>query len=225
MLRRALLSTLTDMKKQRRPKNVIPFRVPEQTVPANLPSVEWLKELQETLKKQSEAAVALVKLTADAAQRIHHYASRAILATDLFTDEELRTGWVDYATAIKLISDEPVRKRAQANFEWLGKAFTDRLNAEVSNEEINELRSQSHWGAKYDISDFYESFIYEDAGYPGNDAISTEAVILWRGRYQELSKKTFDANHRRFTREDRQKRGRKRQVAARGKRYKSKSAG
>jgi hypothetical protein len=208
----------------KKPKNVLKFKVPQKAVPANLPSAEWLKELQDTLKKQSEAAIALIKLTADAAQRIHRYTYHATLATDLFTAEELRTGWVDYATAIKLISDEPVRKRAQSNFEWLAKESAERLNEQVSNEEIRGMREQNYWGEPYSAQDFYEQFIYEEASYPGGGAIKVDDVIHWREKYQELAKKTFDLIHRRFSREDRQKRGAKRQVAARGKRYKGKSA-
>ena len=208
----------------KKPKNVLKFKVPQKAVPANLPSAEWLKELQETLKKQSEAAIALIRLTTDAAQRIHRYTQHATLATELFTDEELRTGWVDYATAIKLISDEPVRSRAQANFDWLAKEHTERINQEVSEEEIRGMREQHYWGERYSVQDFYESFIYEETDYPGGQAIKVDDVILWRERYQELAKKSFDLIHRRFSREDRQKRGAKRQVAARGKRYKSKLA-
>jgi hypothetical protein len=208
----------------KKPKNVLKFKVPQKAVPANLPSAEWLKELQDTLKKQSEAAIALIKLTADAAQRIHRYTYHATLATDLFTGEELRTGWVDYATAIKLISDEPVRKRAQLNFDWLAKESAERLNEQVSEEEIRGMREQNYWGERYSAQDFYEQFIYEEASYPGGGAIKVDDVIHWRERYQELAKKSFDLIHRRFSREDRQKRGAKRQIAARGKRYKSKSA-
>jgi hypothetical protein len=208
----------------KKPKNVLKFKVPQKAVPANLPSAEWLKELQDTLKKQSEAAIALIKLTADAAQRIHRYTYHATLATDLFTGDELRTGWVDYATAIKLISDEPVRKRAQLNFDWLAKESAERLNEQVGEEEIRGMREQNYWGERYSAQDFYEQFIYEEASYPGGGAIKVDDVIHWRERYQELAKKSFDLIHRRFSREDRQKRGAKRQVAARGKRYKSKSA-
>jgi len=212
------------MTKKQPPKNVLKFKVPLKAVPANLPSAEWLKELQDTLKKQSEAAIALIKLTADAAQRIHRYTYHATLATDLFTEEELRTGWVDYATAIKLISDEPVRKRAQLNFDWLAKKSAERLNEQVSEEEIRGMREQNYWGERYSAQDFYEQFIYEEASYPGGGAIKVDDVIHWRERYQELAKKSFDLIHRRFSRKDGQKRGAKRQIAARGKRYKSKSA-
>lgn len=210
------------MTKKQPPKNVLKFKVPQKVVPANLPSAEWLKELQDTLKKQSEAAIALIKLTADAAQRIHRYTYHATLATDLFTAEELRTGWVDYATAIKLISDEPVRKRAQLNFDWLAKESAERLNEQVSDEEIRGMREQNYWGERYSAQDFYEQFIYEDASDPGGGAIKVNDVIHWRERYQELAKKSFDTIHRRFSREDRQKRGAKRQIAARGKRYQRK---
>ena len=212
------------MKKKRPPKNVLKFKVPQKAVPANLPSAEWLKELQDTLKRQSEAAIALIKLTTDAAQRIHRYTQHATLATELFTDGELRTGWVDYAIAIKLISDEPVRARAQANFEWLAKEHTEQINEQVSDQEIHQMRRQDYWGSKYSIQDFYESFIYEEPDYPGNNAVSVNHVILWRERYQELAKKSFDTIHRRFSREDRQKRGAKRQIAARGKRHQRKKA-
>ena len=212
------------MKQKRPPKNVLKFKVPQKAVPANLPSAEWLKELQDTLKKQSEAAIALIKLTADAAQRIHRYTYHATLATDLFTEEELRTGWVDYATAIKLISDEPVRKRAQLNFDWLAKESAERLNEQVSDEEIGGMREQNYWGERYSAQDFYEQFIYEEADYPGGDAIAVVHVIHWREKYQELAKKSFDTIHRRFSREDRQKRGAKRQIAARGKRHQRKKA-
>jgi hypothetical protein len=204
----------------KKPKNVLKFKVPQKAVPANLPSAEWLKELQDTLKKQSEAAIALIKLTADAAQRIHRYTYHATLATDLFTEEELRTGWVDYATAIKLISDEPVRSRAEENFKWLGQKYTDLKNEEA----MQDPDVKRGWGLPYDLNDFYECFLYEnERGYP-REAISTEDVLCWREHYQELAKKSFDLIHRRFSREDRQKRGAKRQIAARGKRYKSKSA-
>jgi len=128
---------------RKKPKNVLKFKVPQKAVPANLPSAEWLKELQETLKKQSEAAIALIKLTADAAQRIHRYTQHATLATELFTDEELRTGWVDYATAIKLISDEPVRSRAEENFKWLGQKYTDLKNEEA----MQDPDVKRGWGA------------------------------------------------------------------------------
>ena len=208
------------MKQKRPPKNVLKFKVPQKAVPANLPSAEWLKELQETLKKQSEAAIALIKLTADAAQRIHRYTQHATLATELFTDEELRTGWVDYATAIKLISDEPVRSRAEENFKWLGQKYTDLKNEEA----MQDPDVKRGWGLPYDLNDFYECFLYEnERGYPG-EAISTEDVLCWREHYQELAKKSFDTIHRRFSRKDRQKRGAKRQIAARGKRHQRKSA-
>jgi hypothetical protein len=206
------------MKQKRPPKNVLKFKVPQKAVPANLPSAEWLKELQETLKKQSEAAIALIKLTADAAQRIHRYTRHATLATELFTDEELRTGWVDYATAIKLISDEPVRSRAEENFKWLGQKYTDLKNEEA----MQDPDVKRGWGLPYDLNDFYECFLYEnERGYPG-EAISTEDVLCWREHYQELAKKSFDTIHRRFSRKDRQKRGAKRQIAARGKRHQRK---
>lgn len=183
------------------PKNVIKLHVRPETVPADLPSVEWLKELQETLKKQTEAAVALVQMTADAAQRIHRYAQDVRIQAALFTVEEMRSGWVKYSTAIKLISDQPVVKRAQKNIEWLGQKHTERINQEQEERGSDE---------RYDITDF-EVMIYPCMSdpYAPSDCVSVKTVLWLRELFQEYAKKTFDLNNRRFMRTPPKKRGRR----------------
>ena len=187
------------MTKKRPPKNVIKLRIQPETVPADLPSVEWLKELQDTLKKQTEAAIALVQMTSDAAQRIHRYAQDVRIQAALFDVEEMRSGWVKYSTAIKLISDEPVVKRARLNIEWLGKKHMDRINREQEEKGSEE---------RYDITDF-EVMIYPCMSDPNapSECVHIRDVVWLRELFQEYSKKTFDLNDRRFVRSKLKKRG------------------
>jgi hypothetical protein len=209
-LRRALLSKSLDMKKQRRPKNVIPFRVPEQTVPANLPSVEWLKELQETLKKQSEAAIALIKLTTSAAQRIAAHSHNAALATHLFTEEELRSGLVDYRRAITLITGHQKRNQAEA-------AFREAVNYD----EYRQERYLEVWEIQGLDEEHFEGELREK--------MTTRAVLCWLETFQdyvrtmpkkgkERAKKYFDSIVGQSPPKPGKKPGRKRQYAARGRR-------
>jgi hypothetical protein len=187
------------MTKKRPPKNVIKLRIPPETVPADLPSVEWLKELQDTLKKQTEAAVALVQMTSEAAQRIHRYAQDVRIQAALFDVEEMRSGWVKYSTAIKLISDEPVAKRARLNIAWLGKKHTERINREQEEKGSEE---------RYDITDF-EEMIYPcmyDPHAP-SECMHIRTVVWLRELFQEYSKKNFALNDRRFVRSKLKKRG------------------
>jgi len=183
-----------------KPKNVIKLHVRPETLPADLPSVEWLKELQETLKKQTEAAVALVQMTADAAQRIHRYAQDVRIQAALFTVEEMRSGWVKYSTAIKLISDQPVVKRAQKNIEWLGKKHTQRINQEQEEKGSEE---------RYDYDTDFGPLICPnmDDPYAPSDCMDIKTVIFLRELFQEYAKKTFDLNNRRFVRSNLKKRG------------------
>jgi hypothetical protein len=194
--------------------------LPRKALPANLPSARWLQELKDTLKqqaeaaiKQSEATLALVKLTAQAAQRITAYAQSAALAAALFTDEELRTGLVDYHRATRLITGlkkaEQAEKTCDELFEW-------------------SFRADEYPGEWWDIRGLSEE---EDVG----DKMTTRMVTFWLERYQdfvrevpnkgkERAKKYFDSITDQSALKPTQKRGRKRQVAARGKRNKSKSA-
>lgn len=188
------------MTKKRPPKNVIKLRIQPETVPADLPSVEWLKELQVTLKKQTEAAIALVQMTSEAAQRIHRYAQDVRIQAALFDVEEMRSGWVKYSTAIKLISDEPVVKRAQKNIEWLGKKHTERINRE---------QEEQGSGSRYDYDLDFGSMLYpqmDDPNAPG-DCMAVRTVIYLRELFQEYAKKTFALNNRRFVRSKLKKRG------------------
>jgi hypothetical protein len=195
--------------------------LPRKALPANLPSAQWLRELKDTLKqqaeatiKQSEATLALVKLTAQAAQRITAYAQSAALATALFTDEELRTGLVDYYRATKLITGlkkpEQAEKTCDELFSW------------------SFAMEPDHAGDCWDILGTSE----EDGI---DDKMKTWMVTFWLERYQdfvrevpnkgkERAKKYFDSITGQSAPKPAQKRGRKRQVAARGKRNKSKLA-
>jgi hypothetical protein len=196
-------------------------RLPRKALPANLPSARWLQELKDTLKqqaeaaiKQSEATLALVKLTAQAAQRITAHAQSAALATTLFTDEELRTGLVDYYRATKLITGlkkpEQAEKTCDELFQW------------------SFMTDPERCGDWFEVRGVSEE---EDVG----DKMTTWMVTLWLERYQdfvrevpnkgkERAKKYFDSIAGQSALKPTQKRGRKRQVAARGKRNKSKSA-
>ena len=198
------------MKKTRKPKNVLQFKVPEKSVPANLPSVEWLKELQETLKKQSEAAIALVKLTTSAAQRIAAYSHSAALATHLFTEEELRSGLVDYRRAVTLITGHKKRNQAEA-------AFREAVKYEEYRQEI--------YLEAWDIQGFDEEY------YEGElrEKMTTKAVLCWLETFQdyvrtmpkkgkERAKKYFDSIVGQRPPKPGKKPGRKRQYAARGRR-------
>jgi hypothetical protein len=194
--------------------------LPRKALPANLPSARWLQELKDTLKqqaeaaiKQSEATMALVKLTAQAAQRITAYAQSAALATALFTDEELRTGLVDYYRATKLITG--LKKPDQAE------------------KTCDELFKWSFWSDDYGGDWFDVSGTREEDDI--DDKMTTHMVTFWLERYQdfvrevpnkgkERAKKYFDSITGQTAPKPAQKRGRKRQVAARGKRNKSKSA-
>lgn len=209
------------MKNTHKPKNVLPFRISEQHLPAGLPSAKWLQELKETLKEQAEAAtrqaeatLALVRLTTDAAQRITAHAQSAALAANLFTDEERHSGLVDYTRATKLITG--LKKPQQAD------------------EACRELYKWNFWGEEDYGGDWWDvSGTREEDDI--NDRMTTQMVLYWIERYQdfvrevpnkgkERAKKYFDTITSQNAPKAAQKRGRKRQIAARGKRYKSKSA-
>lgn len=204
------------MTKKQSPKNVIPMSATRKPAPADLPSAQWLKELQETLKQQSEAAIALVKLTTEAAQRITEYSQRVMLANHLFTSEELRTGLVNYGRATRLITGLAHQDQANATFEELWQWWS---------------RHGGNEGWPMDVWDAIGQNCEEDDG----DKMLTRRVTFWMQRYQdyvqevpnkgkERAKKYFDAIHAQNAPKAPQKRGPKRQIAARGKRYKSKSA-
>jgi hypothetical protein len=213
------------MKKQSRPKNVIPFNITEHILPAGLPSAEWLQDLKHTLKQQADAAtrqteatLALVRLTTEAAQRIAAHAHNAALAAVIFTEEERHAGLVDYGRATKLITGLKKGKQAEQActelFRW--SAFPRRKDVE------------GYGGDWWEISGTDEE---DDIA----DKMTTRMVLHWMERYQdfvrevpnkgkERAKKYFDAITCQSAPKPAQKRGRKRQVAARGKRYKSKTA-
>ena len=196
------------MKKKRPPKNVLNFKVPQKAVPANLPSAEWLKELQETLKKQSEAAIALIRLTTDAAQRIQQYTTRATLAAELFTEEELRTGFVTWRRAVSLITGYSRKDRAEPEFDWLIKQIES---------EITERDDQWFEFDGIDIQGHERSDKY-------SNHMTTERVLQFLDDYARLAKKSLGALGGQNPPKAAKKPGAKRQIPARGRRYKSKSA-
>ena len=198
------------MKKKRPPKNVLKFKVPQKAVPANLPSAEWLKDLQETLKKQSEAAIALIKLTTSAAQRIAAYSRSAALATHLFTEDELRSGLVDYRRAVMLITGHKKPHQAEA-------AFREAV-------QFDEYRQEIYLEA-WDIQGFDEEH------YEGElrEKMTTRTALYWLETFQdyvravpkkgkERAKKYFDSIAGQSPPKTSKKPGRKRQYAARGRR-------
>ena len=198
------------MKKTSKPKSAQQFIVPEKSVPANLPSVAWLKELQETLKKQSEAAIALIKLTTSAAQRIVAYSHSAALATHLFSEEELRSGLVDYRKAIMLITGHKKRNLAEAAF-----------RGAVGYEEYRQEMCLEVW----DIQGFDEEHYEGDL----REKMTTRAVLCWLETFQDYvrtmpkkgkdrAKKYFDSIAGQSPPKTGKKPGRKRQYAARGRR-------
>jgi hypothetical protein len=208
------------MKKAYKPNNVLPFKISERHLPSGLPSAKWLQELKQALKEQAEAAtrqaeatLALVRLTTDAAQRITAYAHSAALAAQLFTEEERHSGLVDYARATKLITG--LKKPEQA----------DQACKELYH--WNFFSDEDHGGDWWDISGTSEE---DDI----NDRMTTRMVLYWIERYQdfvrdvpnkgkERAKKYFDSIASQSAPKVAQKRGRKRQIAARGKRYQKKS--
>lgn len=199
------------MKKKRPPKNVLKFKVPQKAVPADLPSAQWLKELQETLKQQSEAAIALVKLTTDAAQQIHRYTERVISVVELFTDAERMAGYVSHRRGITIITGLQRLDRAEPAFQWLmeqvvidraGRHGRDIFSAQLEPDEIC-------------------GYYAEDGIY---DSFTIDAVLGWRQEYRKRAKKDFDGIGGQTPPKAAKKPGRKRQVSTRGKRYKSKSA-
>jgi len=197
------------MTKKRKPKNVLKFKVPQKAVPANLPSVQWLKELQETLKKQSEAAIALIKLTTNAAQHIYHYTIHATLAAEIFTEEELRTGFVTWRRAMGLITGNPRKDRSQEEFDWL-------IN-EIEG-EMTERQNDGEWWS-FDGLDIQG---HEDNKYTNH--MTTEQVLVFLDEYARLAKKSLGALGGQNPPKAAKKPGAKRHIPARGKRYKSKSA-
>lgn len=209
------------MKKTHKPKNVLQFKVPEKSVPANLPSVEWLKELQETLKQQSEATIALVKLTTDAAQQIHRYTERVISVMELFTDAERMAGYVSWGRGIKIITGLQRPDRGNPAFEWLmEQVFIERCME--SGEDIPGKRAKGNTDILLapdpdEICGYYA----EDGNY---DSFTIDAVLGWRQEYRKRRKKDFDAIGGQNPPKAAKKPGRKRQVPARGKRYQKKSA-
>jgi len=195
---------------RKKPKNVSKFKVPQKAVPANLPSAEWLKELQETLKKQSEAAIALIRLTTDAAQRIQQYTARATLAAELFTEEELRTGFVSTRRAVGLITGQTRKDRAEEEFKWL-------IN-EIEGEMTERQNDGTWWSFDgIDIQGHERSDEY-------SDHMTTQRVLQFLDDYARLAKKSLGALDGQNPPKPAKKPGAKRQVPARGRRYKSKSA-
>jgi hypothetical protein len=205
-----------------KPKNVIQLK-PLKGAPADLPSAQWLKELQETLKQQSAAAIALVKLTTDAAQQIHRYTERVISVMELFTDAERMAGYVSYRRGITIITGLQRLDRAEPAFQWLmeqvcterGDAVPDRTwsKAFLGGVEVETFLAP-------DPEDIF-GYVAEDGNY---DSFTINAVLGWRQSYRKRAKKDFDAIGGQTAPKPAKKRGRKRRVAARGKRYKSKSA-
>jgi hypothetical protein len=200
----------TRMKKPRQPKHAAQFKVPEKSVPANLPSVEWLKELQDTLKKQSEAAIALIKLTTSAAQRIAAYSHSAALATHLFSEEELRSGLVDYRRAVMLITGHKKRNLAETAF-----------REAVTYEECRYEMGLEVWEIQGFDEEHYEGELREK--------MTTKAVLWWLESFQDYvrtmpkkgkqrAKKYFDSIAGQSPPKPSKKPGRKRQYAARGRR-------
>lgn len=211
------------MTKKQSPKNVIPMSTTRKPAPADLPSAQWLKELQETLKQQSEAAIALVKLTTDAAQQIHRYTERVISVMELFTDAERMAGYVSYRRGITIITGLQRLDRAEPAFKWLmeqvcterGDAVPDRTwsKAFLGGVEVGTFLAP-------DPEDIH-GYIAEDGNY---DSFTIDAVLGWRQNYQKRTKKDFDELGGQNPPKAAKKPGPKRQVPARGKRYKSKSA-
>ena len=211
------------MKKKQPPKNVLKFKVPQKAAPADLPSAQWLKELQETLKQQSEAAIALVKLTTDAAQQIHRYTERVIAVVELFTDAERMAGYVSYRRGITIITGLQRLDRAEPAFQWLmeqvcterGDAVPDRTwsKAFLGGVEVGTFLAPD--------PDQIHGYYAEDGNY---DLFTIDAVLGWRKNYRKRAKKDFDAIGGQTPPKAAKKPGRKRQVPARGRRYKSKSA-
>ncbi len=211
------------MTKKQSPKNVIPMSASRKPAPADLPSTQWLKELQETLKHQSEAAIALVKLTTDAAQQIHRYTERVIAVMELFTDAERMAGYVSYRRGITIITGLQRLDRAEPAFQWLmeqvcterGDAVPDRTwsTAFLGGVEVGTFVAP-------DPDEIHGSYA-EDGNY---DLFTIDAVLGWRQNYQKRTKKDFDALGGQNPPKAAKKPGPKRQVPARGKRYKSKSA-
>jgi hypothetical protein len=211
------------MKKPPKPKNVLQFKSPEKSVRADLPSVEWLKELQETLKKQSEAAIALVKLTTDAAQQIHRYTERVISVMELFTDAERIAGYVSWGRGIKIITGLQRPDRAKPAFQWLmEQVCTERGDA------VPDRTWSKSFLAGVEVGTFLAPDPEEIHGYYAEDgdydSFTIDAVLGWRQNYRKRAKKDFDAIDGQTPPKAAKKRGRKRQVPARGKRYQSKSA-
>jgi hypothetical protein len=209
------------MKKTRKPENVLQFKTPDKSARADLPSVEWLKELQDTLKKQSEASIALVKLTTDAAQQIHRYTERVISVMELFTDAERMAGYVSYRRGITIITGLQRLDRAAPAFEWLmEQVFIERCRE--SGEDIPDKRVKGN--AEILLCpdpDEICGYFAEDGNY---DSFTLKAVLGWRQDYQKRTKKDFDAIGGQNPPKAAKKPGRKRQVPARGKRYKNKTA-
>ena len=209
------------MTKQQSPKNVIPMTATRKQAPADLPSAQWLKELQETLKQQSEAAIALVKLTTDAAQQIHRYTERVISVMELFTDAERIAGYVSWGRGIKIITGLQRPDRGNPAFEWLmEQVFIDRCRE--SGEDIPDKKAKGNADLLLapdpdEICGYYA----EDGNY---DSFTIDAVLGWRQEYRKRRKKDFDELGGQNPPKAAKKPGPKRQVPARGKRYKSKSA-